>query len=123
MPPRRRWTPARGTAIRMREPVERLLAAAVDFPGRTRAAAPPGALDLAAVRDVLVLRLDRIGDVLMSLPALADLRRALPSARLRLAVGAWSEDVAAMAPVDEVLVWSAPWAGRRGEGAASALTL
>jgi heptosyltransferase-2 len=123
MPRRRRWTPVRGTALRIENPVERFLAAAIDAPGRIRHASAPGAIDLAGVRDVLVLRLDRIGDVLMTLPALAELRRALPRARLRLAVGRWSEEVAAMAPVDEVIVWSAPWAGRRGEGAESALSI
>lgn len=119
MPRRRRWTPARGAALRVLHPVERMLASATDAAPRT--AAP--ALDPAAIRDVLVLRLDRIGDVLMTLPALADLRRALPAARIRLAVGRWSEEVAAMAPVDEVMVWSAPWAGRAGEGATSLLSL
>jgi ADP-heptose:LPS heptosyltransferase len=53
----------------------------------------------------------------MSLPALADLRRAYPAARIRLAVGRWSEEIARRAPVDEVLVWSAPWVGRPSEGA------
>jgi ADP-heptose:LPS heptosyltransferase len=123
MPRRRRWTPVRGTALRVQDPVERILAAAVDAPGRLRSPAPPRAIDLSTVRDVLVLRLDRIGDVLMALPALADLRRALPAARIRLAVGGWSEEVAAMAPVDDVMVWSAPWAGRRGEGAEGWLSL
>ncbi|HET7747209.1 MAG TPA: glycosyltransferase family 9 protein, partial [Vicinamibacteria bacterium] len=56
-------------------------------------------------------------DVLMTFPALHDLRAALPRARVRLAVGRWSEDVARRAPVDEVLVWSAPWVGRPHEGA------
>jgi ADP-heptose:LPS heptosyltransferase len=51
----------------------------------------------------------------MSLPALADLRAAFPAARIRLAVGRWSEPIARSAPVDEVLVWSAPWAARGGE--------
>jgi heptosyltransferase-2/heptosyltransferase-3 len=73
-------------------------------------------LDRAAIRSVLVLRLDRIGDLLMSLPALRDLRAALPAARIRLAVPAWSADVARSAPVDEVLVWSPPWSGRASEG-------
>jgi ADP-heptose:LPS heptosyltransferase len=123
MPRRRRWTPVRGTSLRMENPVERLLAAAIDAPGRLRRRAPAGAIDLSGVHDVLVLRLDRIGDVLMALPALADLRRALPSARIRLAVGRWSEEVAGMAPVDDVLLWSAPWAGRRGEGAEGRLSL
>jgi ADP-heptose:LPS heptosyltransferase len=124
MPRRRRWTPVRGTALRMASPLERALAAAVDLPGRlgmgSKVAVPP---DPAAVADILVLRLDRIGDVLMSLPALHDLRRAFPRARIRLAVGRWSEEAARLAPVDDVLVWSAPWAGRRGEGAEGAASL
>jgi len=73
--------------------------------------------DKASPREVLVLRLDRIGDVLMSLPALRALREALPEAKIRLAVGEWSKEVAEDAPVDEILIWSAPWAGRPDEGA------
>jgi ADP-heptose:LPS heptosyltransferase len=74
-------------------------------------------------REVLVLRLDRIGDVLMSLPALHALREALPDAKIRFAVGEWSREIANDAPVDEVLVWSAPWVGRPDEGASSAAEL
>ncbi len=44
-------------------------------------------------------------------------RRRLPEARIRLAVGEWSREIARDAPVDEILVWSAPWVGRRDEGA------
>src|SRR5262245_25169546 len=117
---RRRWTPVKGTANRIQYPWDRLVMGTLDLPGRLAFAVPrllglgrPPSLDPAAIREVLVLRLDRIGDVLMSLPALADLRRALPRARIRLAVGRWSEAVARSAPVDEVLVWSAPWVGRR----------
>jgi ADP-heptose:LPS heptosyltransferase len=123
MPRRQRWTPVKGTGNRVYDPVERWLLRAVDLGGRlafaSRRAARSTARDATApsveVREVLVLRLDRIGDVLMSLPALADLRAALPRARIRLAVGRWSETVARSAPVDEVLVWSVPWAARRGE--------
>jgi ADP-heptose:LPS heptosyltransferase len=122
---RRRWTPVKGTGNRVNDPGERLLLAAFDLPARLVAGAlrraglrrPPPPLDPAAIRDVLVLRLDRIGDVIMSLPALADLRTALPHARIRLAVGRWSAEIARTAPVDEVLVWSAPWVGRAAEGA------
>lgn len=121
MSARRRWTNVRGTENRIYEPLERLAVGAFDLPGRAWAALrgrPPGLpLDPAELREVLVLRLDRIGDVVMSLPALADLRRALPDARIRLAVGRWSADVARSAPVDEVIEWSAPWVGRRSEGA------
>jgi ADP-heptose:LPS heptosyltransferase len=126
---RRRWTPVRGTGSRVYHPAERAIVAALDLPGRVayglaRLLAPRRpAFDPASARDVLVLRLDRIGDVLMSLPALADLRAALPHARIRLAVGSWSAEVARSAPVDELLVWSAPWVGRAEEGAESASAL
>src|SRR5258708_9476651 len=120
MPGRQRWTPVKGTGTRVASPVERALLAAADLPLRVLRrtpveGAPPLAVD--AVRQVLVLRLDRIGDLLMSLPALSDLRRAYPGARIRLAVGRWSEEIARRAPVDDVLVWSAPWVGRPSEGA------
>jgi len=125
MPRRQRWTPVRGTGSRVYDTRERLLLGALDLPGRAVAAVRRGlgpkrhasSIDPATLQDVLVLRLDRIGDLLMSLPALQDLRRSLPRARIRLAVGRWSEDAALSAPVDEVLVWSPPWAGRPAEGA------
>jgi ADP-heptose:LPS heptosyltransferase len=126
MPRRQRWTPVKGTGTRVASPVERALIAAADLP--LRALRPPPRVDgppiaPAEVREILVLRLDRIGDVLMSLPALADLRAAYPAARVRLAVGQWSEEIARRAPVDEVLVWSAPWVGRAQEGAETTLAL
>jgi ADP-heptose:LPS heptosyltransferase len=124
MPRRQRWTPVRGTQSRIYDPAERWLLGAADLGGRLvarglRAARRAGgeAPSPGDVREVLVLRLDRMGDVLMSLPALDALRAALPRARIRLAVGRWSEEIARLAPVDEVLVWSAPWAARRGERA------
>lgn len=126
MPKRQRWTPVKGTGTRVASVVERAVLSAVDLPLRLRGRAPildGPPLPAEAVREVLVLRLDRIGDVLMSLPALADLRHAYPAARIRLAVGRWSEEIARRAPVDEVLVWSAPWAGRPSEGAQSHRTL
>lgn len=122
MPRRQRWAPVRGTGTRVASPVERAVLKAAFLPLRVLRPAPlVDAFPLAAdrVREVLVLRLDRIGDVLMSLPALALLRRAYPQARIRLAVGGWSEEIARRAPVDEVLLWSAPWAGRTSEGAES----
>jgi lipopolysaccharide heptosyltransferase II len=123
---RQRWTPVRGTANRVSDPLERLLLGAADLPGRLLFGHRPHAplpVDRAATREVLVLRLDRIGDVIQSLPALAALRAVLPGARIRLAVGAWSAEIAKSAPVDEVLVWSAPWMGRPHEGATSVLRL
>jgi ADP-heptose:LPS heptosyltransferase len=117
---RQRWTPVKGTGNRVYDPLERAALALLDLPGRALAPLLRGAAPATGpIREVLVLRLDRIGDVVMSLPALAALRAALPAARIRLAVGRWSEPVARLAPVDDVLVWSAPWVGRAHEGADS----
>lgn len=118
MPRRRRWQNIKGTLSRVSSPPERLMVSLVSLGARALAPflAGPGTKP---PREVLVLRLDRIGDVLMSLPALGALREALPQAFIRLAVGEWSKEVANDAPVDEVLVWSAPWVGRRDEGALS----
>jgi ADP-heptose:LPS heptosyltransferase len=130
MPKRKRWTPVKGTANRVSDPLERLLLGGFDLTGRVlfgvaRLGRQPAAatFDRSTIREVLVLRLDRIGDAIMSLPALGELRAALPKARIRLAVGRWSEAVVRHAPVDEVLVWSAPWVGRAAEGAESTSTL
>jgi heptosyltransferase-2/heptosyltransferase-3 len=132
MPRRRRATPVRGRGNRIHEPLERALVLGLDAPARAafglvRAARLGGRQPKAPPpdewREVLVLRLDRIGDVLMSLPALATLRAAAPRARIRLAVGHWSAEIARGFPVDEVLVWSAPWVGRPAEGAAGFLDL
>lgn len=113
---RRRWQNVRGRDSRVAEPRERWMArvaslgahAVAPFLVRPAAHSP---------RDILILRLDRIGDVLMSLPAIRALRDAAPSAKIRLAVGEWSREVAKDAAVDEVLIWSAPWVGRSDEGA------
>ena len=119
MPSRKRYTPARGAQNRIVDPLERAAVWAAGLPLRAAALAAPRPEPLpfapAALREVLVLRLDRIGDVTMTLPALSDLRAALPGARIRLAVGEWSAEIARRAPVDELLLWNAPWVGRGGE--------
>ncbi len=126
MPSRKRYTPASGFENRIADPVERLLVRVAGLPmwfaghqARLLSHRGPMPFEASTLRDVLVLRLDRIGDLTMTLPALADLRAALPSARIRLAVGRWSAEIARRAPVDQVLEWNAPWVGRRDEGADS----
>ncbi len=115
---RKRWQNIRGVKSRVSSPKERLLVSVASAAARlmTPFLVRPGRDQ---PQEILVLRLDRIGDVLMSFPALVALREALPEARIRLAVGEWSREIAEDAPVDEVLVWSTPWVGRFDEGASS----
>jgi len=63
-----------------------------------------------SVKSVLALRLDRLGDLITTLPALELLRKALPEARIELAVGSWNEPVARRLPfIDGIRVVDAPW--------------
>lgn len=66
---------------------------------------------------ILVLRLERIGDLLMTLPALADLRAFAPGAEIDLVVGSWNADLArAIDPVTRVMCLDASWLAREVEG-------
>ena len=72
-----------------------------------------------APRRVLLLRLERIGDLLMTLDAIAAVRELLPAAELDLAVGSWNRDLAALIPgLSRVEIVDAPWLAR-GPGATS----
>lgn len=62
--------------------------------------------------NILVARLDGLGDVVVSIPALRALRKARPDAKIVLLVGPWAQGIAAKIPyVDRVEVF-APWSFR-----------
>jgi lipopolysaccharide heptosyltransferase II len=66
--------------------------------------------DWSAARNVLAVRLDAIGDVLMTTPALRALKRARRGRRITLLTSAAGADIARMIPeVDDVIVYQAPW--------------
>lgn len=84
-------------------------AAARPFRRRSRAQSP---------RRILLLRLERIGDLLMALPAIRDVRALAPSAKIDLAVGSWNAALARAVPyVDRVVELDASWL-TRGESRA-----
>src|SRR5436190_22104212 len=59
---------------------------------------------------VLCFRIERIGDLLMTLPALAALRGALPDAAIDLVVGSWNRELAsAIAGINSVETLDAAW--------------
>ncbi|MFO1338480.1 MAG: glycosyltransferase family 9 protein [Burkholderiaceae bacterium] len=61
-------------------------------------------------RRVLLVRLDNLGDVLMTTPAMAAVRRALPDAHLALLAAPAARALAPHLPfVDEVIGFHAPW--------------
>ena len=68
-------------------------------------------------RRILCFRLERIGDLLMTGPALAALRALAPEASIDLAVGSWNREIAAAIPeVDGIEILDADWLARGGVG-------
>ena len=85
-------------------------AAAIARPFRGRRPAP-------SPKRILILRLERIGDLLMTLPAIADVRALAPDAEIDLVVGSWNADLArALDPVMRVLSLDAAWLAREAHG-------
>src|SRR6478672_1161546 len=67
---------------------------------------------------ILVLRLERIGDLLMTLGALEAVRARAPGAKIHLVVGSWNEAIARLVPaVDSIETLDVPWLVRHGAGA------
>lgn len=63
-----------------------------------------------SARSVLAVRLDNLGDVIMTTPALAAIRRGLPQARIALLASRAGTAVAQHLPmVDEAIRFDAPW--------------
>jgi ADP-heptose:LPS heptosyltransferase len=95
---------------------ERLLVRAADLvlaPARLRRRPRP----TTAPRSILCLRLERIGDLLMALPALAELRAAAASSEIDLVVGSWNAEIARAIPgLRRVEVLDAAWLARGGAG-------
>jgi ADP-heptose:LPS heptosyltransferase len=86
------------------------LGAAIGRPFRRRRAP-------AAPRRILLLRLERIGDLLMALPAIADVRAFAPDAAIDLVVGSWNADLARAIPgLANVQALDASWLARGHAG-------
>lgn len=72
----------------------------------------------APIRRILLLRLERIGDLLMVLDAIGEAAAAWPQAEIDLAVGSWNVPLARLLPaVHRVHTLDVPWLAREGTGA------
>jgi len=69
-------------------------------------------------RRILLLRLERIGDLLMALPAIADVRAFAPDAEIDLVVGSWNAALAeSISAVTRIEPLDAGWLARDPGGA------
>jgi lipopolysaccharide heptosyltransferase II len=67
---------------------------------------------------VLLLRLERIGDLVMTLEAIQAVRTRAPRARVELVVGSWNEPLARLIPgLDRIETLDAAWLSRGSRGA------
>lgn len=86
-----------------------LLLSPMGWGHRPRPASPP--------ERVLLLRVERIGDLLMVMDAIAAARAAWPAAQIDLAVGSWNAPLAALIPgIDHIDQIDVPWLAREGTG-------
>ncbi|MDQ3347749.1 MAG: glycosyltransferase family 9 protein [Acidobacteriota bacterium] len=113
--------------LQIRDPRERGLVAAAD---RVLAAGAALGRPFRRRRDshppqrILLLRLERIGDLLMALPAIGDVRTLAPRATIDLVVGSWNRDLAgAITAVTSVETMDATWLAREGGGSGLAALL
>jgi ADP-heptose:LPS heptosyltransferase len=68
-------------------------------------------------RRILLLRLERVGDLLMVLDAIATVRQQAPGARLDLVVGSWNAALAGLIPgLDSAETLDVPWMARERTG-------
>ena len=69
------------------------------------------------IRRVLLMRLERLGDLLMTRDAIGRARQLLPAARIDLAVGSWNAELARLLPgINRLEVMDVPWLARTGTG-------
>jgi len=105
------------SGLQIPNPRERALVGAVDLATRplgwVRRQAPADQ----PINRILLMRLERIGDLLMVLEAIADARAAWPSAQIDLAVGSWNLALAQLIPgISTVHVVDVPWLARDDAG-------
>ncbi len=63
-------------------------------------------VDPQTVRSILLVRVDRIGDLVISTPTIQILRREFPNARIDLILGEKNRAIAPLVPdVDDILIW------------------
>lgn len=103
--------------LQIPNPRERLLVQAADAFCAPLRWFRAGAPTRTAPRRILLLRLERIGDLLMVYRAIAQVRAQWPDAAIDLAVGSWNAPIARLMPeITTVHFADVPWLAREGTG-------
>ena len=69
------------------------------------------------IRSVLLIRLDNLGDVLLTTPAVKSLKQRFPDARITMLVKEWSFEAVKNNPhIDEIVIFNSSWTVPNQEG-------
>ena len=67
------------------------------------------------IKNILIVKLDHIGDVILSTPVYQAIKKTYPNSFLRVVVGPWAKSVLINNPfVDEIIEYAAPWLDYNG---------
>ncbi|MEE9543698.1 MAG: glycosyltransferase family 9 protein [Thermodesulfobacteriota bacterium] len=67
-------------------------------------------LDTSRIKKILLVRIDGLGDVVMSTPVFGPIRGLFPDAHITLLTGSWSKGLVEVIPdLDEIIYFDAPW--------------
>lgn len=71
------------------------------------------------IKKILIIRLDHIGDVIMSTPVYREIKKKYPKSKIYAMVGKWGEEILTSNPyIDELIIHNCPWWQKvRGEKA------
>jgi lipopolysaccharide heptosyltransferase II len=105
--------------LQIYEPRERALVGAAD--AALRVIAPVARVFRRRTADrprrILLMRIERIGDLVMAFDAIADVVAAAPEAEVDLVVGSWNEEIARCIPgLHRIETLDAAWLARNGTG-------
>ena len=74
------------------------------------------AADVAPIHRILLLRLERVGDLVMVLEAIAMVRAMAPDAAIDLVVGSWNRSLADLITAVQIETLDVPWMARERAG-------
>jgi len=70
-----------------------------------------------AIKSILLIRLDHLGDVLLTTPAIKSLKKQFPQARIGMLIKEWSFEAIQNNPhIDNIIIFNPSWTIAKSEG-------
>ncbi|MFX0196565.1 MAG: glycosyltransferase family 9 protein, partial [Candidatus Hodarchaeota archaeon] len=99
----------------IRSPFKRRIVSLVDSIGRLIFGKKDGDWS-EAIESILLIRLDHLGDVLLTTPAITSLKQQFPQARIVMLIKEWSFEVIQNNPhIDNIIIFNPSWTIAKSE--------